>query len=255
MNNRKRNLYKLDDVCLFLSVLFFIVLIIQFRSLIPYLNGSDFSILLDEALFIIKFLPLRLGIILFSALFFQIIGRVVRKKEKISLEIIDAISHRSRVSTANLSAEIGRDLVQIEKVAKQLAKLPGAGVSFDGNYLKIDREEPVQPVHRHETNTAPQEAAEPFRQTIPEPLKNIFDKNLSKEELRDKFQEIVAEKKAAGSTASIRPPSGRNDAIRPNVPLLIFLFIAFWPAAVVYVISFYMKNMQAKALNDGINKK
>ncbi len=271
---KKKNLYKLDDFSLIFSVIIFIVFIFQFRSLLPLLSGSDFNQLRDGALNIVLRSPIRLGILLFSAIFFQIVGRVVRKKESISLKVIDAIRHRSRVSLSNLSTELGLDSSSLEKIIRQLAAIPGAGVSFDGNYVKIEKEsnEPVIPADK--TFESMKSKAVPTtlnnftkeEYTDLKDLKDIIrqkqssgnDESAEDRELRElqdleKLENLNMNPKAREFVTSVAHAAKSGENIRPNPAILIFLFIVFWPAAIIYVIHFYMKNVQKKALKNEMN--
>lgn len=262
---KKKNLYRMDDFCLFLSVVLFLLFLFQFRALVPLLAGSDPGLLLEEAAKLALGSPIRMGLILFSALFFQVIGRVIRKKEKISLEVIEALTHRSRVSAANLAVELGREQAVLEKIIRQLARIPGAGVSFDGNFVRIEREEPrparyaaqAVPAGKSRYESPKKPALEKGKPT-PEDLENlpVFLKNLA--------LTAAARKEAAKNPAdpqqtlagSVQTPTGSpqtGGTLKPNPVILIILFFLFWPAAVIYGMSFYLKNVQKKAITRGLN--
>jgi len=265
---KRKNLYKMDDFCLFLSVILFLVFIFQFRFLLPYFAGSDFKLIIDAAKEFVLIYPIRIGLLLFSAIFFQIIGRVVRKKEKISLEVIEAISYRSRASIGNLASELGRDQESLNKICRQLAAIPGAGVSFDGNYVKIDRKKPEDLDDEYSMNKdrimngeipmadnpAEKDTDNEFPEDFPDILKKV---GVNPEDLKDKFERMKSEQGTSGNSSipTFTPPTGPDgQKLKPNPVIVIILFIVFWPLAIVYILSFYMKNMQKKAIQDGINK-
>ncbi|MBI9103599.1 MAG: hypothetical protein JEY99_14390 [Spirochaetales bacterium] len=272
---KRKNLYKMDDICLFLSVITFLIFLFQFRPLLPYFKGSDFNLLLDVAKNIILASPIKMGGLLFSAIFLQIVGRVVRKKEIISMEVIDAISYRSRASVEGLASELGRDAESLEKIIKQLAAIPGAGVSYDGKYVKIDRGESKTADDEYardkdrmmngefsmSDNSAEDDYSEDssidedgFPEDFPDVLKKV---GVKPEDLKDKFERIRAEQRTTGNSsipAYTAQTGSDGKKLRPNPVLLIILFLVFWPLGIIYLISFYMKNMQKNALQEGIKK-
>ena len=43
--------------------------------------------------------------------------------------------------------------------------------------------------------------------------------------------------------------------IKHNIPLLVILFMAFWPGALIYLVSFYMKKNKDNALFNEVRQR
>jgi len=304
MMEKQKNLYKLDDICLFLSLAAVLVLLYQFRPLLPLLSGKpDGELLGGAALDVFRNAPLLTGLLLFSALFLQVIGRVVRRREIASLKVIDALTNRSRVSLHSLAAELQMDEAKLLRLVRQLTGLPGCGVQYDGTYVRIERKprpgsRPATVRASRAVRPAPSAAAaarnrgtvvrdaslkgamQEFRKAAEASRAgNPGGKTDLKEAMLELRKAAEAARTGTGGTGSgeshahIRLPerdvpsmgtSGAGTAagtgpkaasLKPNPVILLILFIAFWPAAVIYVMSFYLKNVQKKAIQSRLGGK
>ena len=307
MMEKQKNLYKLDDICLFLSLAAVLVLLYQFRPLLPLLSGKpDGELLGRAALDVFRNAPLLTGLLLFSALFLQVIGRVVRRREIASLKVIDALTNRSRVSLHSLAAELQMDEAKLLRLVRQLTGLPGCGVQYDGTYVRIERKprpgsRPATVRASRAVRPAPSAAAAArnrgtvVRDASLKGAMQEFRKAAEasragnpggKTDLKEAMLELrkAAEAARTGTAGSGGTGSGESHAhirlperdtpsagtsasgsgmvtapktasLKPNPVILLILFIAFWPAAVIYVMSFYLKNVQKKAIQSRLGGK
>lgn len=228
----RKNLYMLDDFCIILSYILFGIFIFLFRRIFPLLAGAEPERILQLVTKVFMSRPLLYGGVLFSTLFFQIVGRVVRRKEKLSLQVINALGTQGRYSLSSLSFELGRSEESLKKTLTQLAAFPGAGISFDG--VNVKKKRPSKP--------GKPQAAQPFQSSgFSDPSDTSkFSGTAESDDTSDQWNE----EEFTQAQPSFSPGADKKF----NFILFFFLFFVFWPAAFIYAARFAIQNSQKKAL-------
>jgi len=234
--SNKRNLYKLDDFSIIASYFFLIIFLFQFRFLIEYARGSSFEEIKEIVIIMFQASPIKLGLLLFSAIFFQILGRFVRRKEKISLEIIDKLSSGGRYSLDSLAFEMGKSERSLRQILNDLAKIEEAGIAFDGVTIKRTHKRGYEEVAK-KFNMNPGAR----QKSTPEPTTQAPHPH----------QHLNSEPKPTSQTVFSSPNKDKRPTSLPGFnPLLFFiLFFVFWPAAFIYLARVVVKNSQKNAFN------
>lgn len=238
----RNNLYLFDDFCIILSYILFILLLIELRPLWLLLSENRTDLLMPAVRDLLAGSPLKMGGLFFSALFLQILGRGVRKKEKEFLAVINTLGHSGRYSLQALAFELGITEKKLSRTLEKLAALPRSGIIFDGTYVKKEREkmDPGLSAARFRIDPAVSSSTTKFT----EPSRA--------EGGEDKPQTEGPRPRTTLPHTPIPGESAKGDAEKKEVPfniaIFLILFFVFWPAAFVYAARGALRNSQQKAL-------
>jgi hypothetical protein len=257
-----RNIYKMDDFLIISSYVMIVpLLVLAWPWLKTVTTHESLSIFIMVAP---AFLGPRLtAIILYGcgAVSAQIIGRIIRFKEKQSLEILDTLQFYKKTTIPQLSSQLGMAESKISALVKKMSRISSLGIQFDGENVSIGQKTESSATDKYSSYNTPESAEhkqtivdstvekefEGFDQGFKEALKNAAtNENMTdeqkKEELKKVAQTFMGGKQQSGGTGK-----------KFNVVLFIILFITpLWPIALIYAISFAVKQHKA-ALTDKDN--
>ncbi len=269
--NKNKNLYKLDDVFIVISYLLILPLLYIFKPVLSYViydaeNAQE--VLLEFVQSHIVIISILLG----SIIFIQILGRLIRKEEKVLVKILDTVVMYKTISINQLQHSLDMNKPQIEKYIKKLSNIGRLNIHFDGTYVKLQLKTGTDTIyhvslgkndyssennHSSKTdshsikkestsNIAPpppiQKSSSDFQQEGNEPDQATVTENIisSKEDLQNIIKNLK-EKQTSGK--------------KFNVVLFIILFFAFWPIAFIYAASYYMKSQKGNVIEDRLKNR
>lgn len=128
-----RNIYKMDDVLIIVS---YLMLLPAAYFAWPWLrtiqDATDLSLFVQSA-------PTLLGSKLTMVLSYtvgavssQIVGRMIRFKEKQSLKILDAMGYSGKTTIDQLANTCGMSASRVRSLVKKLAKIPSVNITLEG---------------------------------------------------------------------------------------------------------------------------
>jgi hypothetical protein len=246
----RKNLYLFDDFCIILSYILMALLLIELRPLWSLVAENRSDLLLSTGLALVTESPLKLGGLFFSAFFLQVLGRGVRKKEKEFLAVINALNHSGRYSLQALAFELGVTEKKLNRTLDGLTALPRSGISFDGNYVKKEREkvDPGLSAARFRRDPAVsfpgKTGSESRRAEAGTGMASPLDP-----EPRDALSGSPISTGSGRGTPVNRAAPGKTGQAAPfNIAVFLVLFFVFWPAAFIYAARGALRNSQQKAL-------
>jgi DNA-directed RNA polymerase subunit RPC12/RpoP len=231
----KHNIYKLDDICLLISWIILAFLIIRLVRLVPhFFNGG-----VTGRSFIVS------GILAGSFIFLQAVGRRVRKKEYRMQQIITVILDHKSISIANLSrvtgyplAELKTDLIDLEKHNRPHIVIEAERVS-----LRIGDSVPIS----YSCRNCGASATANIRLEEPSITCAYCGSPIDLEGADEMRKEVL--QRAEETSASLR------ENTQLNIPLLIILFMFFWPGAIIYLVSYSMKKNKGNMLFNEVRQR
>ena len=249
-----RNLYKMDDFLIIISYLMIIpILVIAWPWLKSLTDFESIGAFFQSAPVLPG--PRLSAIIMYGtgAVSSQIVGRVIRFKEKQSLEILDTLNFYKKTTVSQLSSQLNIAESKIISLVKKMTRIPSLGISIEGEIVTIGQKtETAMPdnfssftsANKESENTVSQEEViNPAGMDLKDIVKNTASRSdLTDEQKKEEF------KKVAQNFLNIRqtPAAGGK---KFNIILFIILFVTpLWPIALVYAITFVIK--QKKALTD-----
>ncbi len=269
----KRNIYKADDVLIIGSLL---MLIPAVYMAWPWLAGI--TTVTDWYGYVLS-APEILGINLFMSLFCldsavtaQIVGRILRHREKLSLDILDTVMYMGSATVSQVAGNLSLSEDRVRSLAQRLTRVRDLNLKMEGDV--ISRElfpgagSPSTRAAEPSSVTAPT-AEEQGAGSAPEPKKVPSNGEFLSEDLReflrkdksDMYGKIAMLKKINETGGKITPeelkdlpPASPENTkkIKGRMILLFFLFVTpLWPVAliitIVYVVKQY-KTMKNKGL-------
>jgi len=260
-----RNIYKMDDFLIISSYIMIIPLLVLawpwLKTVTTYENLSDFFKIAPEVLG-----PRLTAIMLYTsgALSSQLIGRIIRFQEKQSLEILDTLQFYKKTTIPQLSSQLGMKESKISSLVKKMSRISSLGIAFEGETVSIGQKienssmgnfssysAPLSSSNEETGTQSPSETttensgnSENFDQSFAEALKSATsNKNMTdeqrKEELKKVARNFMGNKGLTNSTGK-----------KFNIVLFIILFITpLWPVALIYAISFSIKQRKAAMTN------
>jgi DNA-directed RNA polymerase subunit RPC12/RpoP len=231
----KHNIYKLDDICLIISWFILVILIIRLFVLIPdlvngYISGRRFILI---------------GILGGSFIFLQAVGRNVRKKERRLQQIISVILDYKSISVANLSRVTGLSLTRLKPDLIEIEKHSRPHIVIEGDRISLRIGDSVSVSYTCTSCGA--SASDDFRVESPYMKCAYCGSPIELQGVEDIREDVL--RRAQETSESLR------ENIQLNIPLLVILFVAFWPGALIYLISFYMKKNKDSALFNEVRQR
>ena len=217
--DKNKNLYKLDDFFLIISYLLILPLLNVFQPVIRHAISSTEGIQ-ERLLQLVLSQSVLISILAGSIIFLQILGRFIRKEEKILVKILDIVVMYKTISINQLQHSLDMNQPQIEKYIKKLSNIGRLNIQFDGTYVKLQLETSTDAINR-----APTEGNNTI--SSKEDIQNILVNLQGKRQTGKKF----------------------------NVVLFIVLFFAFWPIAFIYAASYYMKSQKGSVIEDRLKNR
>jgi hypothetical protein len=243
----KRNIYKMDDILLFLSLaMLALVVFLSLDWLKLFKEAEDFTAFLLMA-------PEVLGPRLYTVIMYalaavtaQIIGRYIRFLEKKSLLILDELEKSSKIRLSELGMKLGMSEAKVKKLVVKLSGVSSLGIKLEGDKVIQKRassyagssaetkaeQNPEKDIPKNINDEIPQDMAEAFK----------------KGELPEQFKSLLKSgNPASRSTGS--SAANADGSKKKGLPLLLLIFLFFtplWPVAVVLIFRSSMKNMQRK---------
>ncbi len=226
--NKNKNLYKLDDVFIVISYLLILPLLYIFKPVLSYIiydaeNAQEVFLQFVQSQFVI------ISILLGSSIFLQILGRVIRKEEKVLVKILDIVVMYKTISINQLQHNLEMNQPQIEKYIKKLSNIGRLNIHFDGTYVKLQLQTSTDAIYRVSPEKESSSTGGSTDQTVS-----------SKEDLQN-FLGNLKGKQISGK--------------KFNVVLFIVLFLAFWPIAFIYAASYYMKSQKGNIIEERLKNR
>jgi DNA-directed RNA polymerase subunit RPC12/RpoP len=223
----KRNIYKLDDYCLTVSYVLIVPLLFKALGYLPYLGLPVETIRPLSEKLSKDFLFLAIFII--SILFLQIVGRTVRKKEKILQKLIDIIMDAGTITYTDLARATGLEISALKRLVSDIEKHNGQYIETTKDSVGIKMGEKVEITNKCSTCGA------------------SFTHSVSIDTVSLKCgycgapveSEVINNAKEGVFRRSQEKADMLKEPKKLNVVVLIFLFIVFWPGAVIYMAMFY----------------
>jgi biotin operon repressor len=135
-----RNIYKLDDVLLFFSV---ILLVPAAYFAWPWLKGlpeaGDWAAYVQEAPSVIGPRMIYVLSYLAGALLTQISGRYLRYQEKLSLKILDEVGYARKIRISEMSSRLGMNDRKVEKLVRKLSRVKSLNIGIEGDRIVRNR--------------------------------------------------------------------------------------------------------------------
>jgi len=143
MTDRK-NLYILDDLLILSSYVILGVFLWLLRDFYPLLPSLiDDEVMRREVLvYLINDKGILLGVLLFSGIYNQILGRWIRRREQRTLAIIDQIMLYKTISLNSLSREAGISEERTKKLVKEIQGRGFLPITFDGLQVQMEESAP-----------------------------------------------------------------------------------------------------------------
>lgn len=236
---KKQNIYKMDDILLFLSLaMLALVVFLSLDWLRLFKETEDFTafLLMGPELLGPKFYTVIMYAL--AALTAQIIGRYIRFQEKKSLLILDELEKSSKIRISELRMKLGMSEAKVKKLVIKLSKVSSLGVELEGDKVFQKR---VSSYTKNPAETITEESRE---KEIPQDMAEA----LKRGELPDQFKSLLKSGAPLGSSfGSSAANDDESEKKGPPLLLLIFLFFTpLWPVAVFLIFKSSMKNMQRK---------
>lgn len=243
----KRNIYKMDDILLFLSLaMLALVVFISLDWLRLFKEAEDFTAFILMAPEVLG--PRLYTVIMYAlaALTAQIIGRYIRFLEKKSLIILDELEKSSKIRLSELRMKLGMSEAKIKKLVIKLSKVSSLGIELDGDKV-IQKRVSIYESNTPETTTE-QNLEKEFHNDMPQDMSEDMAEAIKKGELPEQFKSLLKSGNPLSGSAGV---SADNDdgSKKKGPPLLLLIFLFFtplWPVAVVLIFRSSMKNMQRK---------
>ncbi|MDC7218790.1 MAG: hypothetical protein PQJ59_02555 [Spirochaetales bacterium] len=268
----KRNIYKTDD---FLIIGSFLMLIPAVYFCWPWL--SRFSSTEDLMAWLISApqvlgsqLPL-VGTYLCGSILAQIIGRILRHREKQTLEILDTVMYLGKVTVSQVATNLNLSEVKVRKLTQRLSRVRSIHIKLENDVISYEMK-PVQNMSGFSTATPdfqpPPESQSPpqaeeeaqFTQTTRE---EVIVNNLTpelqefiKNNKMDLFGKIELIKRIVESKGKItveelkQTPTSKKEPSKKMKALMIILFISFmtplWPIPFIVIIYLIVKQFKLK---------
>lgn len=249
-----RNIYKMDDFLIISSYIMIIpIVFLAWPWLKMVTTYEDLTTFFQDAP---ALLGQRISAIILYALgtvSSQLVGRIIRFKEKQSLEILDTLEFYKITTIEQLSTQLGMAESKVKSLVKKMSRIPSLGIHIENDNVTIGQihEKPAVKDYRTFSTTQTTDSQTGFTGGLDNEkpvegghedisFKDAFKKAASDPELTDEQRRDVL-KKAAQSFITLKgQPEGRGKKF--NVILFIILFITpLWPIALVYAISFAIK--------------
>ncbi|MCK5200190.1 MAG: hypothetical protein KAR21_17660, partial [Spirochaetales bacterium] len=226
--DKNKNLYKLDDFFLIISYLLLLPLLYIFWPMIKYAASNPEGIQ-EILLQFVRSQSVLVTILAGSVIFLQILGRLIRKEEKILVKILDTVVMYKTISINQLQHTLDMNKPKIEKYINKLTNIGRLNINYDGTYVKLEMAaQSIPPEQEPSSNFHHQEDA--INRTPTGANNNTIS---SKEDLQNMLTKLQGSHQ--GKQTSDK---------KFNVVLFIVLFFAFWPIAFIYAASYYMKSQK-----------
>ena len=246
-----KNLYKLDDVFLVISYLLLLPLLYIFKPVlldIIYDTGKTqevFFLFVQSRIIIISILS---G----SSIFLQVLGRIIRKEEKILVKILDIVVMYKTISITQLQHRLDMNRPKVERYINKLANIGRLNIKYDGTYVKLELETPTDTM-----------SGTSFEQTVssksfsPPPIPESSSDSQSKEKETDQTEttENTISSKEDLQNILESLTNKQTSGKKFNVVLFIVLFFAFWPIAFIYAANYYMKSQKGSVIEARLKKR
>lgn len=254
-----RNLYKMDDFLIICSFLMIIPLLVLAW---PWLKTvTEFESLSDFFLTAPQLLAPRLPAILLyttGAISSQIIGRIIRLKEKQSLEILDTLQFYKKTTIIQLSSQLGMTESKITSLVKKMSGISSLGITLEGDSVSIGQKPDIPEAadfssYINTVSGSPDQTAENIKsEEEPESFdlsfKEALQKAASQKDLSDEQRREELKKVARNYMGGKQNADGKGKKF--NIVLFIILFITpLWPIALIYAISYAVKQQKAALEN------
>ncbi len=223
----KKNIYKLDDYCLIISYILIVPLLFKALGYLPYLGLPVETIrplsekLSKDILF--------LAILFISIIFLQIVGRTVRKKEKVLQKLIDIIMDAGTITYTDLARATGLEISALKRLVADIEKHNGQYIETTSDSVGIKMGEKVEITNKCSDCGA----------------SSTHSVNIDTVSLKCGYcgapveSEVINKAKEGVFRRSQEKADMLREPKKLNIALLIFLFIVFWPGAVIYMAMFY----------------
>lgn len=236
-----RNIYKTDDFLIITSYLMIIPIALiawpWIRSFSAYEDLETFFRMAPQVLG-----PRLQAIILYGtgAVSAQIVGRVIRHGEKQSLEILDTLQFYKNTSISQLASQLDMSESKVTSLVKKMSRVSSLGISVNGDSVSIgSKSEPTMGYSKSDMVQEKVEENTDFTTDFREALKKATQKDLTEEERKEELKKIATK---LDMTKVQTQPGGKKF----NFILFIILFLTpLWPIALIYAISFAVKQRNA----------
>ncbi|MBI9098289.1 MAG: hypothetical protein JEY91_07410 [Spirochaetaceae bacterium] len=228
----------MDDFLIICSYIMIIPLVVLawpwLRSITEFDSLSDFFLTAPAVL-----APRLSAIILYGAgaVSSQVIGRIIRFQEKQSLDILDTLQFYKNTTIPKLSSQLGMAESKISALLKKMSRISSLGIRIEGEQVSIGQ--------IIETPSSPQESStedfKDFDLGFQEAIKKAAEsgRDMTDDQKKEEFKKIAQSFMGKGIASD-----GKGKKF--NIALFIILFLTpLWPVALVYAISFALKQQKA----------
>ncbi|MBF9015919.1 hypothetical protein [Oceanispirochaeta sp. M2] len=242
---KKRNIYKMDDILLFLSLAMLALLVFISWDWLSIFKEAEnltaFLLMAPEVLGARLYPVIMYGLAAVTA---QIIGRYIRFLEKKSLLILDELEKSSKIRVSDLCMKLGMSQAKVKKLVVKLSRVPSLGIELDGERVIQKRVSNISVKDNHSFNSNENSTPDSKDKGIPEDMAEAFMRGDLPPQFKAAMKSGGAVSRAAGVAAGLADGESSKKKGLP-LPLLIFLFFTpLWPVAVFLIFRSSMKNMK-----------
>lgn len=79
-----------------------------------------------------------ISILLGSSIFLQVLGRIIRKEEKVLVKILDIVVMYKTISINQLQHNLDMNKPKVEKYINKLSNIGRLNIKYDGTYVKLE---------------------------------------------------------------------------------------------------------------------
>lgn len=244
---KNRNIYKMDDVLIIGS---FLMLVPAIYMAWPWLSG--FSGIEDIQNFVFlapEILGSRLEIIylyLGGSLLSQVVGRSIRKTEKKTLEILDALLYSNTSTISHLANNMGYSISKTRKMAEKLASIKSLNIHLENDTLTVGAPKSTfsssSPWERPKENSfeikGVKSDEDEISGEIPQDLKDfLHSDSMDFSEKLETFSHMTSKVEVLqGETGNKESVPFPIKKLPIPLPILLFLFLTpLWPIPILVI--------------------
>ncbi len=259
--NKNKNLYKMDDIFIVISYLLFLPLLYIFKPVLSYIiydaeNAQEVLLQFVQSQVVI------ISILLGSIIFLQILGRLIRKEEKVLVKILDLVVMYKTISINQLQHNLDMNQPKIEKYIKKLSNIGRLNIHFDGTYVKLQLNTSTDAIYRisSEFNSIPSKQSSPMESPFVTSAHESSSNFQQEENKMSQASTEVSTEQIISSKEDLQDILGhlkgkQKPGKKFNVVLFIVLFFAFWPIAFIYAASYYMKSQKGNVIEERLKNR
>ena len=244
-----RNIYKLDDVLLVLSVILLIPAAFfawpwlkglpDVKDMAAYIQAAP-SFLGSQMIYVLSYIA--------GALLTQIAGRYLRYQETLSLKILDEVGYSRKVRISELSSRLGMSDGKVEKLVRKLSRVKSLNIGIEGDRIVRSRSAVrSSEIRGNEERSGEVRNTGDLRSEIKEKQVDLLSMMKQMKETGEKPDLEELRRKGYTVETKTEYPTETRENVKmpfsfPVMGLLIFLFLTpLWPISLIIFIRKAMK--------------